>query len=79
MDGHTFKKASMIYRTGDPVEILPEFRDPGDEEFDWVVVGNEDKGRVDISPLNHPLTLKPVYTVATHQLRTRCVGSGDSN
>lgn len=61
----------MTYVKGDHVEILAEFRDPGDEEFDWVVVGSEDKGRIDISPINHPLTLKPVYTVATHQLCPR--------
>ena len=69
----------MTYRTGDRVEILTEFRDPGDEEYDWVVVGNEDKGRVDISPVNHPLTLKPTYTVAAKQLRPKVVGSAASD
>lgn len=48
----------MTYRTDDPVKILAEFRNPGDEEFDWIVVGSEDKGRDDISLVNHPLTLQ---------------------
>ena len=69
----------MTYRNGDLVEILPEFRDPGDEEFDWVVVGSEDKGRVDISPMNHRLTLKPIYTVAAYQLCPRSAGSEASD
>ena len=35
---------------GDRVEILPEFQDQGDDAYEWVVVGAEEKGRLDISP-----------------------------
>jgi hypothetical protein len=48
---------------GDIVKILPEFQDSGDDEFTWVVVTDEEKGRVDISAVNSPLTIKPVHIV----------------
>jgi hypothetical protein len=50
---------------GDIVKILPEFQDSGDDEFTWVVVTDEEKGRVDISAVNSPLTVKPVHIVQT--------------
>jgi hypothetical protein len=48
---------------GDIVRILPEFQDAGDDEFTWVVVTDEEKGRVDISAIDSPLTIKPVHIV----------------
>lgn len=45
------------------VTIRPEFRDPGDEDFEWVRVGEPEKGRVGIMPLGTGLTIPPVYTV----------------
>ena len=50
---------------GDIVKILPEFQDAGDDEFTWVVVTDEEKGRVDISAVDSPLTIKPVHIVQT--------------
>lgn len=58
-----------MFKRGDNVELLEAFRDPGDEEFAWVVVGDEEKGRVDISPLVTGLNLPPVYTVQAEWLR----------
>jgi hypothetical protein len=58
----------MIMR-GDRVEILPEFRDQGDEGFVWIAVSNEEKGRVDISPVNIGLPIPPVQTVYTSWVR----------
>ncbi|MHB1291864.1 MAG: hypothetical protein ACYCY5_06685, partial [Sulfuricella sp.] len=40
------------YLHGNQVEILPEFQDPGDDGFIWVVLSDEEKGRVDIRPVN---------------------------
>lgn len=48
---------------GDIVKILPEFQDAGDDEFTWVVVTDEEKGRVDISAIDSPLTIKPLHIV----------------
>ncbi len=50
---------------GDIVRILPEFQDAGDDEFTWVVVSDEEKGRLDISAIDSPLTIKPVHIVQT--------------
>lgn len=58
-----------MFNRGDCVELLEEFRDPGDEEFAWIVVGDEEKGRVDISPLGTGMALPPVYTVQADWLR----------
>ena len=64
-------ETNMHYRTGDSIEILPEFRDPGDEAFDWVVVTDEEKGRVDITPTNHSMAVKPLYTLRSDQIRLK--------
>jgi hypothetical protein len=53
------------FQKGDAVKIRPEFQDDGDSEFTWVVLNDEEKGRVDISAIDSPLTIKPVHTVQT--------------
>lgn len=58
-----------MFKTGDIVEILPPFRDEGDEDFTWQVLADEEKERVDISPIDSLLRIKPVYTVETAQIR----------
>ena len=45
------------------VNILPAFQDEGDDEFVWVALSDEEKGRVDITPVDHPFDIAPVYTV----------------
>ncbi len=64
-----------MFKKNDLVEILPEFQDPGDNEFQWVVLEDEEKGRVDISPVDIPMDIKPRYTVLTSQIRhkDRCL------
>lgn len=57
----------MIKR-GDIVQIKPRWRDAGDEKFTWVAVCDEDKGRVDIQPVDIALHFKPIYTVTTDML-----------
>ncbi len=51
---------------GDIVKILPEFQDAGDDEFTWVVVTDEEKGRVDISAVDSHLIIKPLHIVQTN-------------
>jgi hypothetical protein len=58
-----------MIRRGDRVEILPEFRDEGDEAFVWIAVSDEDKGRVDISPVDIGLAIQPVQTVRSDWVR----------
>ena len=58
-----------MFKIGDIVEILPPFRDEGDEDFTWQVLTNEEKNRVDICPIDAPLRIKPIYTVETSQIR----------
>lgn len=48
---------------GDKVKIRPEFQDAGDDEFTWVAVTDEEKGRLDISAIDSPLIIKPIHTV----------------
>lgn len=58
-----------MFSRGDRIEILEEFRDPGDEVFTWVVVGDEEKGRVDICPIDIKMEIKPVQTVQANWIR----------
>lgn len=58
-----------MFKKGDTVEILPEFQDAGDSDFKWVVLEDEEKGRVDICPVDINMRIKPRYTVQTSQIR----------
>lgn len=58
-----------MFRRNDVVEILKEFQDPGDSNFTWVVLNDEEKGRVDITPIDINLTIKPTYTLRTEQIK----------
>ena len=60
-----------MLKKGDRVEILPEWQDEGDEGLTWVVQADEEKGRVDISPVDIDLQIKPVYTVKVEQVCRR--------
>lgn len=62
---HTERK---MLEKGALVFIHPEFQDRGDELFTWMVVGDEEKGRVDICPVNSNLSIKPVYTLRADQV-----------
>lgn len=61
----------VMFKKGDLVEILPDFQDKGDDEFHWVVLADEEKGRVDICHVDIALQIKPRYTVASNQIRLR--------
>lgn len=58
-----------MFKHGDIVEILAEFQDSGDSTFTWVVLHDEEKGRVDITPIDIELEIKPTYTVKTDQIK----------
>jgi hypothetical protein len=61
----------MPLRKGDVVEILPEFQDADDSEIRWVVLADEEKGRIDIQPADHPMQIKPIYTLQVNQVRLK--------
>ena len=52
-----------MFKRGDKVEILKEFQDEGDDEFTWIALGDEEKGRLDIMPMEIDLEIKPIYVV----------------
>jgi hypothetical protein len=64
-----------MFKRGDAVEILPEYQDKGDDQYHWVCVNDEEKGRIDISPSDINLRIPPVYTVQTNQIRPRMIVS----
>jgi len=53
------------FKKGDVVEILENYRDPGDELLTWVVDDDSGKGRVTIVAIDSPMSLKPRYVVET--------------
>ena len=64
-----------MFKRGDEVEILPEYQDEGDDQFHWVCLNDEEKGRVDITPVGINLRIPPVFTVQTKQIRHRALPS----
>lgn len=58
-----------MVRKGDVVEGLPQWRDPGDEQFTWVAMADEEKGRIDVVPADHPLDIKPTSVMRTEWVR----------
>ncbi|PJA32525.1 MAG: hypothetical protein CO187_03550 [Zetaproteobacteria bacterium CG_4_9_14_3_um_filter_53_7] len=65
-----------MLKRGDRISILPQYRNPGEEQFIWVVAGDEEKGRVDISPLNSGLSFIPIETVPAYMVKAKRTDSG---
>jgi hypothetical protein len=57
------------FKRGDVVEILEQYRDPGDELLTWVVEEDSEKGRVTIIASDSPMSFKPRYVVETAWIR----------
>ena len=57
----------MIHR-GDMLQIREEWRDPGDDEFTWVALEDEDGGRVLITPLGTGLSIPPRQVVTVEMV-----------
>lgn len=53
---------------GDTVFIRPEWRDTGDETFQWTAADDEFNGRVSISPAGTGLSITPIQTVESRSL-----------
>lgn len=54
---------------GQVVELLPDYQDPGDASYTWVVVEEEDRGRLFISPVDIGLPIPPRYPVERGWIR----------
>lgn len=61
-------------KKGDIVKIKKEFQDPGDEQYIWVAVDDEEKGRVTITPINIDLKIKPTSVVLRTMLEAEVSG-----
>jgi len=59
------------FKKGDVVEILENYRDPGDDLLTWVVDDDSEKGRVTIVAIDSPMSLKPRYVVETGWIRLK--------
>lgn len=57
-----------MIQAGTQVQILLEFQDSGDDQYLWVAVDNESKGRVTIAPINSTLPIPPTYVVRVEWL-----------
>jgi len=65
-----------MLKRGDRISILPEYRDKGDELYIWVVTGDEEKGRVDIGPINTKLFCIPIQTVPSYMVTAKRTDTG---
>lgn len=65
-----------MLKRGDRISILPEYRNKDEEQFVWVVYRDEEKGRIDISPLNSGLSFIPIETVPTYMVAAKRTASG---
>lgn len=55
-------------KKGDIVVINDKWMDEGDDSFTWQAVSDEEKGRINISPIDINLAIKPVYTVCHYMV-----------
>ena len=57
-----------MIKMGQNVTIKPEWRDPGDEKYQWRAVTDEVDGHLMICPWDSPLAIKPHYSVESFML-----------
>jgi hypothetical protein len=57
-----------MIKKGDEVKIKPEWQDPGDSEFTWVAIEDQDGDRVRIAPTNTGMRLAPQYVIDVSKL-----------
>lgn len=62
---------SLPIRKGQRVVIRPEWRNPGEDQFDWIAVEDERQGQVRIAPLGTGLGVPFSETVFTGMLETQ--------
>ena len=60
---------ARLFQKGDLIEILPAYQDAGDDEYQWVAVDDEEKGRVFISTINSGMRIRPIHVVQSAWIR----------
>lgn len=60
---------ARLFQKGDLIEILPSYQDAGDDEYQWVAVDDEEKGRVFISTINSGMRIRPIHVVQSAWIR----------
>lgn len=50
-------------KKGDVVKINDSWLGDGDDSFTWIATSDEEKGRIDICPMDINLPIKPIQTV----------------
>jgi hypothetical protein len=60
--------ATRPFKKGDKVVIKKQWQDKGDDEYDWICIYNEEKGRVTISVTNSVLRITPRHVVKTDMI-----------
>ena len=68
------KPKDSLVRAGQVIRLLPHFYDEGDEEFEFIAVDDEEKGRV-LVQVQVDLPIKPTQIVYSYMIdRTRIGG-----
>jgi len=62
------QKETKAFRKGDRVVVKPEWRDVGDDLYEWLVLEDEDGDRVLVQPLIVGLTFTPRFVAQTYML-----------
>lgn len=58
-----------MIQAGTKIEILPEFQDAGDADYDWFAVSDEENGRITISPVIPGLRINPQQVVRVEWIK----------
>jgi hypothetical protein len=64
----------QIDQKGDRIDILPQWQDPGDGNYVWVAIDDEENGKVTISPISMDVAIKPCTTVFSNDVVLREAG-----
>lgn len=65
----------LPFSEGDIVVIKPEWRDPGDENFTWIALEDEDGGRVRIGPLSKDFSFQLNQVVRVDMLEPKLLSN----
>lgn len=67
-----------MIRKGQQVFIKPEYQDPGDADFIWIATEDQDCDRINIMPIDCPMTIKPISRVDVYML-DQTIAAKDNN
>ena len=62
-------KRRFLYERPSVPESGSAYQDAGDDEYQWVAVDDEEKGRVFISTINSGMRIRPIHVVQSAWIR----------